>query len=407
MRKYIILLLFSTFGSLVSAQSFKWYSSVEKVSSTDFYNIYLNPDITSKLQYELGDIRLFDDQNTEIPFILRLDRQNSYSKKLKKLEIIKDKYKIKQGFREVNVQNIHKDIITNFTLTFEQTDAILKIKVLGSNDKKHWFILKNSTNFQTQLKNNKTEIEIEDIPENDFLYFNFEISTINRKKVDLKYIHFRKLLYSNRNYMQLISPTFTQDNTTIKGKSIINITFKKVEYIDKLCFSFNDIDFFLRKASIIKNDTVGEKKLNRQQFDRLKTEFVLSSSSKNELLFTNFKAQKLELRIENQDDRPLDLTSIRAFQMNAFLIAHLEAGKEYTLKFGNNNIAAPLYDLNYFTDSIPLNLNRIEAGKVLPFSEKERLNQKFKLPIYVLWTLTLSIALFLGFMVFKMFKVIS
>ena len=110
----IITFLLSVFSSFSYGQTFEWFSSVEKVNETAFYNIYLNPDITSKLRYELPDIRLFDEKNSEVPFILRLDRTNNYSSKLKKLEIIKDKYKLRKGLRQLIIINRKKEIISSF-----------------------------------------------------------------------------------------------------------------------------------------------------------------------------------------------------------------------------------------------------------------------------------------------------
>ncbi len=412
MKKYILYLLPFAFYLLplqnANAQSFKWYSSIEKVHETAFYNVYLNPAVTSKLRYELPDIRLFDEKNNENPFILRLDRTYNYAKKIKKLEIIKNKYNFRKGLRQVIVENKWKDEITNFTVHLKNTDAVVTIKLSGSYDKKHWYILKNSSAFHIKL-NDKEQVEIvlEDIPENDFKYYSFEISGNNKQKLDVKAVYFRKLIHVQRNYMQLISPEFTQDNSSISGKSIITINFEKPEFIDKLMFRFNDEDYFLRKATILKTDTVGEKKINLQQFDRTKKEIIISSSTKNEILFANFKAQQIRIEIENQDDNPLELTSVRAYQLNAYLIAHLDKNKEYTLRFGSKNVAAPLYDLNYFTDSIPLELAMVEVGKVYPNLEDGNLSYKFKMPVYILWFLAIAIVLFFGFMVFKLFKVIE
>lgn len=392
----------------VVAQLFKWNSSVERVEKTAFYNVYLNPEITSKLRYELPDIRLFDEKNNEVPFILRLDREYKYAKKVNKLTIIKNKYILRKGFRKTMVENKWKEKITNFRLILKNTNAVISIKIAGSYDKKNWHVLKNTSTYHVKFKNKKQiEILMEDIPENDFNYFSFEISANNKEKLELKSISFRKLLYAHRNYMQLMSPSFKQDNSLINGKSIIEIKFKKPEFVDKLRFRFNDEDYFLRKASIYKADTIGEKKLNLQQFDRKKKNTILSSSTKNEILFTNYKVQQIRLEIENQDDNPLKLISVRAFQLNAYLIAHLDKNKKYTLRFGSKTTAAPLYDLNYFTDSIPLKLSMVETGKVYPNKVDDHLSQGFKVPIYLLWVLAIGIAIFLGFMVLKMFKVID
>ncbi len=396
----LIILIQNTFS-----QEFNWRATVEKIDSSGFYNIYLNPDVTSRLRYELPDIRLFDNHNTEIPYILRLDRKHNYSKKLKKLDIIKNKYFIRKGLRQILVENKRKEEISNLILNFEKTNAIITAKIIGSNNKKDWYILKNSSVFHVETKKEKqAEIIIEDLPLTNFKFFKIEISSNNKEKLFVKKVFYKQHLHSEQNFMQLVSPFFSQDNTTIKGKSIITIKFKQPEFIDKMRFRFRETNYFLRKANLLKIDSVGEKKFHLQQYDRKKFQFVLNSTTNNEFFFTNFKAQQLRFEIENQDDAPLELISVRAFQQNAYLIAHLEANKDYYILFGSSRTASPLYDLNYFTDSIPLELTKVEVGKVAINQDKLYNKTKIKIPIYFLWSITIGLAAFLAFMVFKMFK---
>ncbi len=408
MRINYFIFVFLFFSQIILAQELRWHASIEKVDTSGFYNIYLNPDVTSKLRYELPDIRLYDSENNEVPYILRLDRKHNYSTKLRKLAIIKNKYHVRKGMREILLENKRKEEISNFILTLEKTQAIVSVKILGSSDKKNWYILKNSSLFHIDEKNDKqVEILIQDIPLTNFSFFKLELTGNSKEKLALKSVFYRKHISTEKNYMQLISPSFTQNDTLIRGKSIVTIKFKQPEFIDKLRFSFKDSDYFLRKASLLKVDSVGEKKFNLQQYDRKKYKFVITSSTPNEFFFTNFKAQQLKIEIDNQDDKPLKMIAVRAFQQNAYLIAHLEAGKSYRLQFGSSRVAAPLYDLNYFTDSIPLILKKVEVGKVFPNPDDKTFSKRFEVPIYLLWTLAIGLAIFLSFMVFKMFKIIQ
>ena len=56
--------------------------------------------------------------------------------------------------------------------------------------------------------------------------------------------------------------------------------------------------------------------------------------------------------ISNEDNPPIKITGIRAFQHAEYIIAYLEANKSYTLTFGDSLAQAPVYDLTYFKDSI-------------------------------------------------------
>ncbi len=70
MNKYIltIILLFNLF-TVTYAQSFKLEAKLEKVSEANFYKIKLAPEIVSGMENFPNDIRIFDEQNNEIPYL--------------------------------------------------------------------------------------------------------------------------------------------------------------------------------------------------------------------------------------------------------------------------------------------------------------------------------------------------
>jgi hypothetical protein len=68
----------------------------------------------------------------------------------------------------------------------------------------------------------------------------------------------------------------------------------------------------------------------------------------------NFLREKeFYVLIENDDNRPLELKGIEAWQLTRYLKTYLEKGHQYRLVYGDSAASAPVYDLNYFIDSIP------------------------------------------------------
>jgi hypothetical protein len=60
----------------------------------------------------------------------------------------------------------------------------------------------------------------------------------------------------------------------------------------------------------------------------------------------------LLLRIVNEDDQPVHVEAAQAIQVKHYLLAYLEKDKQYVLRFGNDTVYAPKYDLRYLEDSL-------------------------------------------------------
>jgi hypothetical protein len=64
------------------------------------------------------------------------------------------------------------------------------------------------------------------------------------------------------------------------------------------------------------------------------------------------KTKGLLIDISNNDNPPLVIRQATAWQADIFVVALLQAGRQYRLVAGDPSVLAPDYDLHYFTDSL-------------------------------------------------------
>src|ERR1044071_6001370 len=57
----------------LGAQIFHWESPVEAVNKDGYYRILLQPDVTSKLSMNFPDVRIYDQDNIETPYLIYKD----------------------------------------------------------------------------------------------------------------------------------------------------------------------------------------------------------------------------------------------------------------------------------------------------------------------------------------------
>jgi hypothetical protein len=60
------------------------------------------------------------------------------------------------------------------------------------------------------------------------------------------------------------------------------------------------------------------------------------------------------LHIENEDDQPLKVNGIHPIQIRQYLIAYLEKGKSYYIRYGSDSVGFPRYDMRYKAEQLAL-----------------------------------------------------
>ena len=111
--------------------------------------------------------------------------------------------------------------------------------------------------------------------------------------------------------------------------------------------------------------------------------------------------------IENDDNRPLQLNGIEAWQLTRYMKTYLEQGHKYRLVYGDSIAVAPVYDLNYFVDSIPKVLPTLvvleSKEQVTPLTNNaiEKSLSWYENKLFI-WIAIIAIILLLSFMSWKM-----
>jgi hypothetical protein len=90
----------------------------------------------------------------------------------------------------------------------------------------------------------------------------------------------------------------------------------------------------------------------------------------------NFHEYELE-RTKTSDNQPLEVVSLRAFQLKRYVIAWLSATNEYMLKIGSESLPAPSYDLRFFW-TVSRNKFRLCLPEIYRFKRN-----KYHLPEYL------------------------
>jgi hypothetical protein len=418
-RKLFNLFLILAIPAALDAQNYHWESDINPVLIDGFHRILLTPEITSQLRPDQADIRLFDSKGKERPYLVYKDTAHRGVDRFVSYQIVEKEYR--EGCcSHIVVKNTLADAIDHIVIEVNNADARRQMTLSGSRDGKQWFAVKDkyeSVIFDTyELGSKKTTSLLRfDFPKSEYLFYKFDFDDW-------------RAWWHNYNYPVFvvragyIEPTFIPEETIetsvpklsikedLKRKeSNIHISFAEGQYVDHLRLTIprnkNELTDYYRAASlyeIIRKDSLHAE-------ERYIASTILSSLSVNELNLSHSKVKDLVLRISNHDDQPLQVSEIHAFEVKHYLVAELNSAETYLLRYGCDTLQAPVYDLQYFREKVPLaprivNVSGprdifIVAGKKINKKENGFFDNKA-----VIWIAIALVGLILAFMTTRMLK---
>lgn len=402
-RNIILVFAFINIVSLLSlsAQDFKWESKTAKVEKTGFNQIVLSTELSGMLKPDLADLRIYDSTGNEVPYIQYSEKPIFYKQMFKEYKIIKKEHKY--DYTRLVIHNPKKSEITNFSLVIKNADVRKWLTLNASDDQKEWYALKEHYYFQSFYNDDNTsEIRVLNFPRSNYEYYELLIYDYFDNPINILKAGYYDWSVETGKYSQINNVKISQTDTL--KQSIIKITFDQQQYIDKLQFVVDGPEFYFRDASISLVKSITVKGEAQSEYEEIKPTKI-TSNSENVITFSAFPAKELYLIIQNFDDKPLRIKEVKAFELNHYVIANLNEGSTYSLKFGNDKLNPPIYDLKFFTDSIPDNLPQITTGNI---TNIEKIVQEGNKPFYYkpffIWIVIAFVAVIIAFISFKMIK---
>ncbi|MDR3058967.1 MAG: hypothetical protein LBU84_12605 [Prevotella sp.] len=397
MKKYISICLFILYTTVGYAQSV-WQGDLQSVDTSGYYNIELDQyAIAHSKDIELTDIRVLDKDNKEVPYFLRSVSPVQEIARFKSYDLKNNS--IRDSLNVIVVDNNKKENIKRFYIVVKAADVNKYATVRGSDDLKNWYIVKQKTGISNLSYNqsDSEEILVLDFPSGNYTYYEITLESNQGSPLDI--IKVGKIENSSiyAQFTKIDLGRFISEEKEDKKTYLRFPEQQEVYRVNKLEFKVNSSAYYLRHVSVI--DTISGKRIG----------FDLSSKSDNSFFVNNFPLGKhTVITIENNNNPPLTIDSIRVYGLNRYLCAYLEQGKEYCINIGVKNMALPKYDIHHFQADIPVDLPILKVSNLHGIPDEEVITPKRELslierPVF-LWGVIIVIGLFLTFICVKMLK---
>lgn len=388
------------------AQSFSYKAPVAPITRSGYHRIELSPDVLGQLHDGLGDIRLFEGQKREVPYVLTRQTGTEATAFIP-FETIK-KTNVPGLKTTVIVKRPSRQPIQSIGVEIQNTNVMKKATLSGSHDASNWYALDDAVRMcRNSNATTTTSLQTISFPLSDYTYFRLDINDSTSAPLNVLRIGNFGQTSTTARYTNIPGLRFTQIDSSDHYTYLL-LNRPAQARIDRLQIRVGQPMQFRRQAEVGHNfsETIVRKRRSRpilrQSFDPLFA-FTISSVGDSTVELPGLQTDKLCVRIANGDDPPLQIRAIEAAQLTTYLTANLLADSTYHIEFGNLATAGPVYDLAYFKNQLSGTLPVVSVGAITGRYEPSVGNVPGTSK-YTVWAATIIILLLLGAMTYRLLK---
>jgi len=348
MKRLIWLLLFPVLGY---AQEYVAEAPLSDVTKNGFYSIPLPPNITAALYTDGSNIRILDNDNTEVPYIFKTESPDYSAFEWTPMKIQKE-FK-RSCCTIITLINEDKSYLDNFLLQVKNAEIVKTATLRGSDDGQIWYAV--AENFRMGLNRLRTEevSEVFDFPLSNYKYYRLTIDDSATSPLNVVGALRTREDIIHGIYTEIPNVTITSHDSTDSRETWGIIEFDTAQHVDRIEFDVFGPHLFKRRATLFRKF--------KNQFDAIESFDIISGQARP--LSVAVKEKALYIRVDNENNPPLKFTQVAAYQLKRSLITYLETGKSYKIMLGSG-LETPNYDLKFFQDSIPSHLPELRIGNL-------------------------------------------
>ncbi|TFF37133.1 DUF3999 family protein [Mucilaginibacter psychrotolerans] len=397
--KLLLSMLLMVAGTGAFAQRAKYMAELPQPAASGFYHIALPPQILAKANAGLSDVRITGPNGTTVPYLfgesLPIDKGTDVFVPFKQVGQVKQ-----DTVTTFIVQNAAESTsIGQLVLKLRNMDVERRVILAGSDDLKNWYAIKEDitlTKAGDDAHSKGVYEQLLSFPSSNYNFYRIRVNNLRRDPVAIIEAGiYRSQMIEKPAYWPLEGLRFGQKDSAKVSRVFIKLADNY--RVDRLWLSLAGAKYYQRAMRVYEV---------KGRYRNLLSETFITSSDETSLSLSA-KTNLLALEIDNEDNAPLKVTKVAAFQLQQSLIAYLDAGKNYQLGFGDTTAVTPNYDLRFFADSVKKldNARVIMPGPVKVNPQQPIAKPASKsFPAWALWAIIVAVLTALGAMTFKMTK---
>ena len=209
---YLICLLFCF--AHASAQPFSAEASLTVPGTDGFYRVLISPEVSAYLNNESTDIRIFDDQGREVPYVAEAESRLYRTERFVEYEVV-SKTSRSRCCTELLLRNASRTPINNIQLIIKNAEASRLASLRGSDDQKQWFAIKDEFMLRAPSGGRETQqLEIVGFPWSNYEFYLLSIGDSTYAPLNISKAGYYEPQASNGNYTPLPLQFTTSDSAS-------------------------------------------------------------------------------------------------------------------------------------------------------------------------------------------------
>ncbi|MGQ7854884.1 DUF3999 family protein [Pedobacter sp. WC2501] len=402
--KLFSLLLLCTSIANAQTNTYKFKRSITGVN-TVWHKMTLPDDLYKKANAGFEDLRIFGingKDTIEVPYLLkqRADKVTTNDITFKQINQSTNPNGYYYTFQSPGI-----NLINQIKLAFKQDNFDWKVTLEGSNDNKQWFAILSDYRILS-IKNNDTDYQFTKLNFPDSKYKYFRVAVKSPIQPELLEAKISKTDTIKGTYKEVRYKSFDVKNDLSKKETVVDVTLNTPVPLSYLKLNAqSDFDFYRPIKIEYATDSFKTDKGIQYNYANL-YEGTISSLEETAFNFENTVTSRLKITIQNNDNKPLRLSSLQLKGNISEIIARFDEPKsEYALYYGNEKATNPVYEIEKFENKIPVDLTSVNIGAE---QQNPAYSIKTEKPLFEnkawLWVLMVVIIGLLGWFSFKMLK---
>jgi hypothetical protein len=379
----------------LQGQSFKYEAKIDPVSKAGFYAIYMTPALSSYVRTDFSDLRINDEKNNPVPWILGSNIPASNPDIFRPLKIITNEI-IDSGRTLLIIENEPAAQTDAIYLRIKNAAVSRTINLSGSEDMHKWFSIEENISLEKRfIKDKDSYLEKISFPLSSYRYF--RIIIYNGKNDPLNITE-----AGHNTKRDPVSASLFIENPD--GPYLRNDSSDHISYLTIL----NPRAYHISRVGLhIKGPKFFHRHVDLFHEQQLEGSFLISSDSAFNFFVPVFNDSSFQLRIYNEDNPPLGIAGVTTAQNAERIIAWLEPGIHYQMKMKNEKTESPHYDLLNFKDSIPLIIPALTISVIEPVAINNPAPDKGFFKKNWLWPVMIIVLLVLTFFTARLVREIQ
>lgn len=402
--KIIFFIILTTTGSIYG-QEFTAEAKLQSVEADGFYRIDVTPAMSAYTNAAFSNIRIYNQQKTEVPYLFQEEAIQYYSTQFKPYEIV-EKKQVKNCCTLLTLKNLVSLPINNISLSIKNAEVSKQATLMGSDDRQNWFALKQHFLLHTiNNPDNTMVVKIVDFPLSNYTFYKLEIDDSSSAPLNILSAGYYEQQTEEGKYTTIDDLKIKATDSMQRKQTFIRISLDTIMTIDRVKIAMTGQPYFLRRASLYSLQYSTNRKGEQGSFFQWEYDMELSSKQTTILNVNELRSKELLVIIDNEDNPPLKLESALLLQRSRYLVAWLKKGEKYVLKTGAASMSLPSYDLANFQENIPKQLTQVQLGEFTVFAKQ---GAKTSTTIFtnrmIIWVAIIFVVALLGFMSVKLIR---